>query len=64
MIKQLGENVLARCTRACVDSKFKGYTPVNYHGLIVIVEIKMINNTEKHHWMYDHVIFIYQFIYT
>ena len=33
---------------AHVDGKYKGYTPVNYHGLIVMVKIEMINNTEKY----------------
>ena len=32
---------------AHVVSKYKGYTPVNYHGLIGMVKIKMINNTEE-----------------
>ena len=50
---------------ACADGKYKEYTPVSYHGLIVMVKIKMINTTEKNiKWMCDHVIFIYWFIYT
>ena len=50
MIKQWGwECFLAMDVQSAhVDSKYKGYTPVNYHGLIVMVKIKMIDNTEKH----------------